>query len=74
MARRRIHTTTDADLNPNATTELGYDERLSISANEPYRGYGVTPELRNRLRENAERNELAARREHLRRKALKHLG
>ena len=72
MARRRIHTTTDADLNPN-TTELGYDERLSIS-NEPYRGYGVTPELRNRLRENAERNELAARREHLRRKALKHLG
>jgi len=72
MARRRIHTTTEADLNPNATTELGYDERLSIS-NEPYRGYGVTPELRERLRENAERNELEARREYLRRKALRHL-
>ena len=71
MARRRIHTTTEADLNPNAT-ELGYDERLSIS-NEPYRGYGVTPELRERLRENAERNELEARREYLRRKALRHL-
>jgi len=71
MARRRIHTTTEADLNPNAT-ELGYDERLSIS-NEPYRGYGVTPELRERLRENAERNELEARREYLRRKAHRHL-
>ena len=71
MARRRIHTTTEADLNPTAL-EAGFDER--VTSVEPFRGYGVTPELRERLRENAERNELAARREYLRRKALKHLG
>jgi len=70
MARRRIHTTTEADLNP--TLEAGFDER--VTSVEPFRGYGVTPELRERLRENAERNELAARREYLRRKAMKHLG
>ena len=70
MARRRIYTTTDVELNP--TPEVGYDERVTNV--EPFRGYGVTPELRERLRENAERNELAARREYLRRKALKHLG
>lgn len=70
MARRRVYTTTDSELNPTPTE--GYDERV-ISV-EPFRGYGVTPELRERLRENAERNELAARREYLRRKAMKHLG
>ena len=70
MARRRIYTTTDVELNP--TPEAGFDER--VTSVEPFRGYGVTPELRERLRENAERNELAARREYLRRKALKHLG
>jgi len=70
MARRRVYTMTDSELNP--TPEAGFDER--VTSVEPFRGYGVTPELRERLRENAERNELAARREYLRRKAMKHLG
>jgi len=70
MARRRVYTMTDNELNP--TPEIGFDER--VTSVEPFRGYGVTPELRERLRENAERNELAARREYLRRKAMKHLG
>ena len=70
MARRRVYTMTDSELNP--TPEIGFDER--VTSVEPFHGFGVTPELRERLRENAERNELAARREYLRRKAMKHLG
>ena len=66
---RRVYTTTESDLTPSVTQ--GSDER--VTGAEPYKGYGVTPELREQLRDNALRNEQAQRREYLRQRALRHL-